>query len=74
MRRDPLVSVDDLVPDDEVPEADAVEQHQVVDADDEGGLDTSRLNADATDRDANDADVLEQAFVVPADDDWDDIG
>jgi hypothetical protein len=63
--------VEGLVPDDEVPEADAAEQHQVVGADDEAGLDTEYLSADAADRDANDADLLEQAFVVPtADDDW----
>ncbi len=63
--------VENLVPDDEVPEADAAEQHQVVDADDEAGLDTEYLSAAAADRDANDADLLEQAFVVPtSDDDW----
>ncbi len=60
-------------PIDEVPEADAVGQHQAVDFDDEAGLDTAYLNADATDRDANEADVVDQAFIVPAaDDDWDD--
>jgi len=63
--------VESLVPDDEVPEADAAEQHQVVDADDEAGLDTEYLSTAAADRDANDADLLEQAFVVPtSDDDW----
>ncbi|MFY2860737.1 hypothetical protein ACOJVU_13390 [Mycobacterium sp. THU-M104] len=66
--------VEGLVPDDEVPEADAQEQRQPVDADDEAGLDTTYLSAVAADRDANDADVLDQAFVVPTDDDWDDIG
>ncbi|TVS85001.1 hypothetical protein [Mycobacterium helveticum] len=66
--------VEGLVPDDEVPEADAQEQRQLVDADDEAGLDTAYLSADAGDRDADEADVLEQAFVVPTDDDWDDIG
>jgi len=66
--------VEGLVPDDEVPEADAQEQRQLVDADDESGLDTAYLSADAGDRDADEADVLEQAFVVPTDDDWDDIG
>ena len=63
----------DDFPDDEVPEADAVEQHQAADSDDDTGLDTAYLNADATDRDANEADVIEQAFIVhAADDDWDD--
>jgi hypothetical protein len=59
-------------PDDVVPEADAAEQQQAVDSDDDGGLDTAYLNADATDREANEADVIEQAFIVPTDDEWDD--
>jgi hypothetical protein len=64
--------VEGVGPDDGVPEADAAEQHQAVDFDDEAGLDTTYLNADAKDREANEADVIEQAFIVPADDDWDD--
>ncbi len=68
-----MEDVEGIFPDDEVPEADAVEQHQAVDFDDEVGLDTAYLNADATGRDANEADVVDQAFIVPAaDDDWDD--
>ena len=63
-------------PDDEVPEADVAEQHQAVESDldlTDTGLDIAYLNADATDRDANEADVIEQAFIVPgADDYWDD--
>ena len=59
-------------PDDGVPEADAAEQQQAVDSDDDAGLDTAYLNTDATDRDANEADVIEQAFIVPTDDEWDD--
>jgi hypothetical protein len=58
-------------PDDGVPEADAAEQQQALDPEDEAGLDTTYLD-DATDRDANEADVIEQAFIVPTDDDWDD--
>ncbi len=58
-------------PDDAVPEADAAEQRQVIDSDEETGLDTAYLD-DTTDRDANEADVIEQAFIVPTDDDWDD--
>ncbi len=58
-------------PDDVVPEADAAEQQQAVDSEEEAGLDTTYLD-DATDRDANEADVIEQAFIVPADDDWTD--
>ena len=68
--------VEGIGPDDEVPEADAAEQHQAVDSDlgiTDAGLDIAYLNADATDRDANEADVIEQAFIVPgADDYWDD--
>jgi hypothetical protein len=64
--------VEGIGPDDLVPEADAVEQRRAVDSDDDGGLDTAYLNADAADRDANEADVIEQAFIVPADDEWDD--
>lgn len=58
-------------PDDVVPEADAAEQQQALDPENEAGLDTAYLD-DATDRDANEADVIEQAFIVPADEDWDD--
>ena len=58
-------------PNDRVPEADAAEQQQALDPEDEAGLDTAYLD-DATDRDANEADVIEQAFIVPTDDDWDD--
>lgn len=54
-------------PDDEVPEADAAEQHQAADSDDDTGLDTAYLDA-GIDRDANEADVIEQAFIVPSDD------
>lgn len=54
----------------DAPEGDAVEQHQPVDSDDESGLDTDYLSAG--DREANEADVIEQAYIVPADDDWTD--
>jgi len=57
-------------PIDEAPEGDAAEQQQPVDFDDEARLDTDYLTA--ADRDANEADVIEQAFIVPAEDDWDD--
>jgi hypothetical protein len=66
--------VEGIGPDDGVPEADAAEQRQAIDSDldvDDAGLDTSYLESD-TDREANEADVIEQAFIVPADDDWDD--
>ncbi|OBA73908.1 hypothetical protein A5641_00080 [Mycobacterium sp. 1554424.7] len=58
-------------PDDVVPEADAAEQRLALDPEDEAGLDTAYLAA-ASDRDANEADVIDQAYIVPADD-WDDI-
>ena len=57
-------------PIEEAPEGDAAEQRQSVDSDSEAGLDTDYLRA--AERDANEADVIEQAFIVPADDDWDD--
>lgn len=54
---------------DETPEADAMDQQYVVDADDQSGLDTSYV-ADVADRDANPADLIDQAIVVqvPEDD------
>jgi hypothetical protein len=62
--------VEGIGPDAGVPEADAAEQSRPAAYDDEAGLDTTYLT-DATDRDANEADVIEQAFIVPAaDDDW----
>lgn len=57
-------------PIDDAPEGDALEQQQPVDADDEAGLDTDYLTAG--EREANEADVIDQAFIVPAVDDWDD--
>lgn len=66
-----MSDVDVIGPDDEVPEADAADQHRSVD-DAAPGLDTAYLSG-AVDRDANEADVIEQAYVVPdEDDDWSD--
>lgn len=42
-------------PQDEIPEADAVEQGRAVDFDDEAGLDTAYLSGGAGDRDASEA-------------------
>ncbi|MEB4211775.1 hypothetical protein [Mycobacterium sp. 94-17] len=56
-------------PGDEAPEADAVDQLRPVDSDDDTGLDIEYVSAG--DREANEADVLEQAYIVPADDDRD---
>jgi hypothetical protein len=64
--------VEGVGPDDVVPEADAAEQRQAVDSDDDAGLDTAYLDDHANDREANEADVIEQAFIVPTDDEWDD--
>jgi hypothetical protein len=55
---------------DDAPEGDAVAQQQSVEYDDEAGLDTDYLTA--ADREANEADVIEQAYVVPVEDDWND--
>ena len=57
-------------PGDEAPEGDAAEQLRPVDSDDETGLDTEYLSAG--DREANEADVIEQAYIVSPEDDWDD--
>ena len=65
-----MKDVESGFPIDEAPEGDAVEQQRPADNDDEVGLDTDYLTA--ADRDANEADVLEQAYIVPAEDDWDD--
>ncbi|BBY41393.1 hypothetical protein MMAN_55270 [Mycobacterium mantenii] len=56
-------------PIDEAPEGDAAEQLRPADSDDETGLDTEYLAAG--DREANEADVIEQAYVVSTEDDWD---
>ncbi|OBH92366.1 hypothetical protein [Mycobacterium sp. E2733] len=64
-----MTNVEPGFPSDEAPEGDAAEQLQPVDFDDEAGLDTEYLTA--ADREANEADVIEQAYVVPTEDEWD---
>ncbi len=64
-----MTDVERGFPSDEAPEGDAAEQLQPVDFDDEAGLDTEYLTT--ADREANEADVIEQAYVVPTDDEWD---
>jgi hypothetical protein len=60
-------------PSDDVPEADAVEQHQSADFDDDSGDDTPYLST--TDHEADEADLIEQSFVVvPVPDDERDAG
>ncbi|HEY9303478.1 MAG TPA: hypothetical protein VIO95_04215 [Mycobacterium sp.] len=49
---------------DEAPEADAMEQRLVVDAEEHTGLDANHVDA-LSDRDADVADVIDQAIVVP---------
>jgi hypothetical protein len=53
---------------DETPEADAMDQQCLVDADDQTGLDAATV-AGITDRDANPADLIDQAIVVPVPED-----
>ncbi|CPR12102.1 hypothetical protein BN971_03395 [Mycobacterium bohemicum DSM 44277] len=65
-----MEDVDRGSPVDDAPEGDAVAQQQSVEYDDEAGLDTDYLTA--ADREANEADVIEQAYVVPVEDDWND--
>lgn len=65
-----MTDVEGGFPSDDAPEGDAAEQLQPVDFDDEAGLDTEYLTA--ADREANEADVIEQAYVVQTDDDWED--
>ncbi|BBZ73917.1 hypothetical protein [Mycobacterium paraseoulense] len=65
-----MTDVERGFPDDEAPEGDAAEQLQPVDFEDEAGLDTEYLTV--ADREANEADLIEQAYVVPTDDEWDD--
>jgi len=57
-------------PIDEAPEGDSVEQLRPADSDDEAGLDIDYVSAG--DREADEADVIEQAYVVSAEDDRDD--
>lgn len=64
-----MVDVERAFTSDEAPEGDAVEQLRPVD-DDQAGLDTDYITA--ADRDANEADVIEQAYIVPTEDEWED--
>jgi hypothetical protein len=58
---------------DDVPAADAVEQHQPADVSvEDAGLDT-RYVANLSQRDANPADVIDQAIIVPIPDDDRDV-
>jgi hypothetical protein len=62
---------DDISRADDVPTADAAEQRQAADVSaEDAGLDTGYV-ANRIQRDANPADVIDQAIVVPIDDDRD---
>ena len=63
-----MTNIRRIGPVDETPEVDAMEQQQVVDANDETGLDTAYV-LDIGDRDADPADVIDQAIVVPVPED-----
>ena len=60
---------DDTALADDIPAADAAEQHQPAhDSTEDAGLD-SRCVADLLQRDANPSDVIDQAIIVPLPDD-----
>ncbi|BCO37249.1 hypothetical protein BMW24_016930 [Mycobacterium heckeshornense] len=63
-----MADVEKILPADEAPEADAIDQHHPVDGGDEVELDTDYVSG-ISDRDANEADVIDQATVVPLPDD-----
>ena len=68
------INFDTNVVADEVPVADAVEQHQPTDLSAEyAGLDAARLT-DLIQRDANPSDLIDQAITVPLPDDDHDRG
>lgn len=58
------MGAEDIVPVDETPHADAIEQHQTVDLGEETGLDVGYLT-DISDRDADHGDLMDQATIVP---------
>ncbi|WP_375484019.1 hypothetical protein [uncultured Mycobacterium sp.] len=59
-----MADVEKILPVDETPEADAIDQHRTVEIGDEIQLDTDYV-ADIGDREANEADVIDQATIVP---------
>jgi hypothetical protein len=63
-----MADVEKILPVDETPEADAIDQHRTVETGDEIQLDTDYV-ADIRDREANEADVIDQATIVPLPDD-----
>lgn len=67
-----MSDVKGFMPSDDVPEADAVEQHQSAEFGDDSGMDTPYLST--TDREADEADLIEQSYVVPVPEDERDAG
>jgi hypothetical protein len=63
-----MADVEKILPVDETPEADAIDQQRTVEISDEFQLDTDYV-ADISDREANEADVIDQATIVPLPDD-----
>jgi hypothetical protein len=63
-----MKDIENIVLPDEATEADALEQHLIVDYGDETGLDTTYFDT-ISDRDANEADLIDQATVVPVPED-----
>ena len=63
-----MMDVGDVVLTDETPNADAAEQHLIVDYGAGAGLDAAEME-NAHDRDASEADLLDQATVVAIPDD-----
>jgi hypothetical protein len=63
-----MADVEKILPVDEAPEADAIDQHRAVDVGDEVEFDTDYVS-NIGDRDANEADVIDQAMIVPLPDD-----
>ena len=67
------IYLDDTPLADDIPRADAVEQHQLADVSvEDAGLDTGYV-ANLLQRDANPADVIDQANIVPMPDDDRDV-
>jgi hypothetical protein len=59
--------IENIVLPDEAPETDVIEQHLIIDDDDESGLDTTYFGT-IRDQEANEADLIDQATVVPLQD------
>lgn len=63
-----MMDMESIALSDGVPVADAIEQHRVIDPEDEITFDTSWIDA-LEDRYVNEADAVDQAIIVPFPDD-----